>query len=150
LASRFYSIGPSLEVPIFEGGRLRATVRLADLKEKEAALDYKRAVLNALHEVENGLVAYESEQSRRAALAATLAKNREALALARQRYRSGVTAFLDVLDAERTAQQTELSLAVSTAAISTDLVALYKALGGGWAEGQDADTHQAASIDPKK
>jgi NodT family efflux transporter outer membrane factor (OMF) lipoprotein len=149
-ASRFYSIGPSLEVPIFEGGRLRATVHLADLKEKEAALDYARVVLNALHEVENALVAYESEQSRRAALAATLVQNREALALARQRYRSGVTAFLDVLDAERTAQQTELSLAVSTAAISTDLVALYKALGGGWAEGQDADTHQATRIGPKK
>jgi len=59
-------------------------------------------------------------------------QNRDALTLARQRYASGVTTFLDVLDAERSLQATELSLADSTTAVSTDLVALYKALGGGW------------------
>jgi outer membrane protein, multidrug efflux system len=59
-------------------------------------------------------------------------QNRAALALARQRYTGGITTFLDVLDAERSLQQTELALADSTAALSTDLVTLYKALGGGW------------------
>ncbi len=138
-ASRFYSIGPGLTVPIFEGGRLHANIKLADLQEKEAAVDYARTVLNAVHEVENALVAYGTEQRRRAALAATLVQNRDALALAGQRYRSGVTTFLDVLDAERSGEQTELALAVSNAAVSTDLVALYKALGGGWSEGQKAE-----------
>ena len=133
-ASRFYSIGPNLTLPIFEGGKLHANIKLADLQEKEAAVDYARIVLNAVHEVENALIAYGTEQRRRVLLEATLAQNRDALTLAEQRYKSGVTTFLDVLDAERTAQQTELALAVSNAAVSTDLVALYKALGGGWAE----------------
>jgi len=135
-ASRFINIGPSLQIPIFEGGKLRATVHLQDFREKEAAVAYAKTVLAAFHEVENALISYNTEQSRRQSLQATLARNRNVLALARQRYKSGLTAFLDVLDAERTEQQTELSLADSTAAVSTDLVALYKALGGGW-EGQD-------------
>ncbi|HEX4079530.1 MAG TPA: efflux transporter outer membrane subunit [Rhizomicrobium sp.] len=146
-ASRFYSIGPSLQVPIFEGGKLRANIRLADLDEKEAAVDYARVVLNAVHEVENALVAYGSEQRRRDALAATLVQNRDSFALAGQRYRSGLTSFLDVLDAERSEEQTELALAVSNAAVSTDLVALYKALGGGWTEEQEdqSDVQSAQS-----
>ena len=59
-----------------------------------------------------------------------VAQNRDALTLSRARYASGITNFLDVLDAERNLQQTELSLADSTATVSIDLVALYKALGG--------------------
>ena len=131
-ASRFFSIGPSLELPIFNGGQLQATVRLQDVRAKEAAVAYARAVLSALNDVENALVAYGAEQGRRAALAATVDQDREALMLARQRYAAGITTFLDVLDAERAVEQSELSLADSTAALSTDLVALYKALGGGW------------------
>ena len=134
-ASRFINIGPSLQIPIFKGGRRRATVHLQNIREKEAAVAYAKTVLSALHEVENALVAYNTEQNRQQSLQATVAHNRNVLSLARQRYRSGLTAFLDVLDAERTLQQTELSLADSTGAVSTDLVALYKALGGGW-EGQ--------------
>lgn len=131
-AGRFFSLGPSLEIPVFQGGALRATVRLDDLKAQEAALAYAGTVLSALHEVENDLTAYGTEQSRHGSLTETLAQNRTALTLAQQRYQSGVASFLDVLDAERTLQQTELSLADSTATVSTDLVALYKALGGGW------------------
>ncbi len=131
-ASRFLSIGPNLELPIFNGGQRRATIRLQDAKTKEAAVAYARTVLAALHDVENALAAYGLEQSRRTSLAATVAQNREALTLAEQRYGSGVTSFLDVLDAERSLQQAELSLADSTTTVSTDLVAVYKALGGGW------------------
>jgi len=87
--------------------------------------------------VENALVAYNTEQARQQSLEATATENRNTLTLARQRYQSGLSAFLDVLDAERTLQQTELSLADSTASVSTDLIALYKALGGGWQ--QDAN-----------
>ena len=115
-ASRFFSLGPTLNVPIFEGGRLKATVTLADIRQKEAAVDYAKTVLSALHEVENALVAYNTEGARRLDLEATATRNRTTLALARQRYRSGLTTFLDVLDAERTLQQTELSLADSAAA----------------------------------
>jgi outer membrane protein, multidrug efflux system len=131
-ASRFFSLGPTLNVPIFEGGKLKAMVQLADVRQKEAAVDYAKTVLSALHDVENALIAYNTEGARRLDLEATAARNRNTLALARQRYTSGLTTFLDVLDAERSLQQTELALADSDAAKTTDLIALYKALGGGW------------------
>jgi NodT family efflux transporter outer membrane factor (OMF) lipoprotein len=131
-ASRFLSAGPTVDLPIFEGGRLRATVRLQDVKEKEAALAYSTTVLSALHEVDDALAAYGADQARQTSLSQTVNRNREAVDLARQRYASGVGAFIDVLDAERTRQQNALLLAQGTTAISTDLVVLYKALGGGW------------------
>jgi outer membrane protein, multidrug efflux system len=137
-AGRFFSLGPSLEIPIFSGGARQANVRLQDTRAEEAAIAYAGTVLSALHEVENTLVAYGNEQSRRASLQQTLAQNRTALSLAQQRYQSGIASFLEVLDAERALQQTQLSLTDSTAAVSTDLVALYKALGGGW-QAESAD-----------
>jgi outer membrane protein, multidrug efflux system len=148
-ASRFFSIGPSLDIPIFSAGRRQATVRLQETKAKEAAVAYARTVLAAIHEVENALAAYGPEQSRRVSLQETVAQDREALALARARYTSGVTTFLDVLNAERNLEQAELSLADSTTAVSTDLVAVYKALGGGWDQlplaANDSVATQAAS-----
>lgn len=131
-ASRFISVGPNLDLPILDGGRRQAILRLANVREQEAAIDYARIVLTALHEVENALITYSTEQSRRASLEVAVAQNRDALTLARARYASGITNFLDVLDAERNLQQAELALADSTASVSIDLVALYKALGGGW------------------
>jgi outer membrane protein, multidrug efflux system len=133
VASRFATVAPTLELPVFDGARW-ATVRLQDVRAKEAAIDYARTVLQALQEVENALAAYGSDQDRRLSLAAASQASDEALTLARQRYESGVTSFIEVLDAERTLQQNQLSLAETTAAVSTDLVALYKALGGGWEE----------------
>jgi outer membrane protein, multidrug efflux system len=130
-ASRFGSFGPSLDVPIFDRGRWGA-VRLYKVRAKEAALAYERTVLNALHEVENALTAYSADQQRRAWLEATVAQNRDVLMLSRQRYEIGLVNFIDVLDAERTLQQNELSLADSTTAVTTDLVRLYRTLGGGW------------------
>ena len=131
-ASRFGVIEPQVQVPIFDAGRRKANVRLQDARAREAALEYAKTVLGALHEVDDALFAYDAEQTRRAALDATVAQNRAAVQLALDRYRSGVGAFLDVLDAQRTQQQNALQLADSTAQVSTDLVALYKALGGGW------------------
>lgn len=131
-ASRFFTLGPSIELPIFNGGQLQANVRLASVRAKEAAVAYARTVLQAVHDVENALAVYGPEQSRRAFLEDTVAHSSEALTLARQRYQSGVTSFLDVLEAERNLQQSQLALADSTQAVTTDLIALYKALGGGW------------------
>jgi outer membrane protein, multidrug efflux system len=131
VASRFATVAPTLELPVFDGTRW-ATVRLQDVRAKEAAIDYARTVLVALQDVENALAAYGSDQDRRVSLAAAAEASGNALTLARQRYESGVTNFIEVLDAERTLEQNQLSLAEATTAISTDLVALYKALGGGW------------------
>jgi NodT family efflux transporter outer membrane factor (OMF) lipoprotein len=131
-ASRFLTAGPRLEIPIFSGGQRRATLQLQDVRAQEAAIDYARTVLGALHEVENALAAYGAEQDRHRSLETAVAHSRDALQLAQQRYESGVSSFLEVLDAERNVQQNELSLADSTTSLSTNLVALYKALGGGW------------------
>jgi len=134
-AAAFYAIGPTITIPIFEGGKLHATVKLQEAEQKQAAVDYAKTVLGAVHDVENALVTYSTEQQHRQALEATVGENRRALALAERRYRDGLTTFLDVLDAQRTLLATQLSLADSTGAVSTDLVALYKALGGGWQTG---------------
>jgi multidrug efflux system outer membrane protein len=130
-ASRFGSFGPTLDLPVFDRGRWK-TVHLYDVRAQEAALTYQSTVLNALHEVENALAAYSADQQRRAWLEATVAQNRDVLGLSKQRYESGVVTFIDVLDAERTLQPNELSLADSNTAVTTDLVRLYRALGGGW------------------
>jgi NodT family efflux transporter outer membrane factor (OMF) lipoprotein len=131
-ASHFASLGPAIELPIFEGGRLRATVRLQRVKAKEAAVAYAQTVLGALHQVEDALAAYGADQARRASLQTAATASRNARMLARQRYQSGVASFIDVLDAERTEEQNELALADATTAVSADLVQLYRTLGGGW------------------
>ena len=138
-ASRFGSVGPTIDLPIFDRGRWK-TVRLYDVRAQEAALGYRRTVLNALHEVENALAAYAADQQRRMLLEATIEQNRDALGLSRQRYESGVVTFIDVLDVERTLQQNQLSLADSATAVATDLVSLYRSLGGGWQEGAQPAT----------
>jgi NodT family efflux transporter outer membrane factor (OMF) lipoprotein len=132
LNARQFAIGPGLSVPLFEGGRLKAALRLTRAKQKEAALTYQRTVLRALHEVDNALTAYRTEQARRAELTAAVGETRHALDLARARYAQGVASFLEVLDAQRTLLANELLLAQSTTTVSNNLVALYKALGGGW------------------
>ena len=127
-----YSFGPSVTLPIFQGGRLTQTLELREAQQQEAALSYQRTVLGALHEVDNALTAYAAEQSRQASLQRAVAQNQRALGLAREQYSAGLATFLNVLDTQRALLATQQQLAASTTSISTNLVALYKALGGGW------------------
>ncbi|VTZ51627.1 RND transporter [Methylocella tundrae] len=127
-----YALGPSVSLPIFEGGRLKSTLELREAQQQEAAIAYHKTVLQAWHEVVDALVAYRTEQERRASLKAQVDRARQGLALSRTRYHNGLADFISVLDAERTALQAELQFAQSTTTVSTDLVQLYKALGGGW------------------
>ncbi|SDT14020.1 efflux transporter outer membrane subunit [Bradyrhizobium canariense] len=127
-----YTFGPSVTLPIFAGGRLRSTLNLRDAQQQEAAITYRKTVLQAWHEVVNALVAHRLEMSRRARLRAQSEHAGAALDLARTRYNDGVTEFLTVLDAERTLLQAEQQYATSTTNVSLDLVQLFKALGGGW------------------
>jgi len=138
-ASRFASFGPAIQLPIFEGGRLHATVQLQKVEAKEAAVAYAQTVLTALNQVENALAAYGTDQQRRASLQTAATASRNARMLASQRYQSGVASFIDVLDAERTEEENELSLADARTAVSADLVQLYRALGGGWQSGAEPD-----------
>jgi NodT family efflux transporter outer membrane factor (OMF) lipoprotein len=126
------SFGPSISVPIFEGGRLKATLQLRKSQQVEAAIAYHRTVLQAWHEVVNALVAYRTERQRSARLASQVGHLRQALSLARDRYNDGVEDFTTVLDTARTLLQAEQDNAQSTTNISINLVQLYKALGGGW------------------
>jgi outer membrane protein TolC len=134
-AARFYTFGPSINIPIFEGGRLKAQVALSKDQAEEAALAYRKAVLNAFNDADNAIVAFGEEQARTVALSQSAQLSTDALDLARKRYLSGLTDFRDVLDDQRTLLQTETSEAESAVATATDLVALYKALGGGWGSG---------------
>jgi NodT family efflux transporter outer membrane factor (OMF) lipoprotein len=127
-----YSVGPSLTLPIFEGGQLKYTLDLRKAQQQEAAVTYQQTVLRAFHDVDNALTAYAAEQQRRGQLAKAVEQGRQALDLARQQYAQGLTNFLDVLTAQRTLFSDEQQYADSTTAVSTNLVQLYKALGGGW------------------
>jgi NodT family efflux transporter outer membrane factor (OMF) lipoprotein len=130
--ARQYSLGPGVTIPLFEGGRLTAQLQLTQAQQQEAAIQYQRVVLQAWHDVDNALTAYQTEQARRNQLILAVADNRRALNLAQSRYRQGVSDFLSVLDAERSLLDTQQQLADSTTNVSVNLVSLYKALGGGW------------------
>jgi NodT family efflux transporter outer membrane factor (OMF) lipoprotein len=140
--ARQYGLGPSISLPIFEGGRLRATLELRKVEQQEAALNYQQTVLQAWHDVDNALTAYSAEQRRHDALQEAVAQNRKALNLSRQRYTQGVADFLDVLDAERSLLSAQLQLADSSTTVSSNLVQLYKALGGGWEQTFPVETAQ--------
>jgi outer membrane protein, multidrug efflux system len=130
-ASRFGALGPSFTLPIFDRGRWK-TVHLQNVRAQESALAYENTVLKALHEVANALAGFNADQDRRLELDQAVSASREALGLARERYQSGVANFIDVLDAERSLQQNESGQIDAVTATSVDLVALYRALGGGW------------------
>jgi NodT family efflux transporter outer membrane factor (OMF) lipoprotein len=144
-ASLFYSFGPSISLPIFQGGKLTASLRMARAQEAAAALNYRGTVLNALREVENALVAYRTDRAARDKLAGTIRSGADALYLARDSYRNGLSNFLQVLDAQRTLVQSRQQLIQADVTLTDDVIALYNALGGGWQE--TAVTSNAPTID---
>jgi multidrug efflux system outer membrane protein len=130
--SRAWSLGPSVRWPVFAAGRLRAQVAVEDARKNQALDAYEKSVLTALEDVENALVAYLREGERRKSLEAAVAADRKAIELADDLYRKGLTSFIDVLDAQRALYGAQAELARSQAEVTLDLVALYRALGGGW------------------
>jgi len=131
-SSHFYSFGPQVSIPIFQGGRLVSSVKLARAQQGAAALNYRQTVLSALGDVENALVSYRTDQQREAGLSKTIEALQSAFDLASDSYRQGIATFIDVLDAQRQLAQAEQQRAQARVQSSLDLVALYKALGGGW------------------
>lgn len=130
--SRQWSIGPSLSLPIFDGGRRRAVVEVRKLDQQQAAVAYQQTVLRAWHEIENALSGYSAEQERNRELATAVTASREAYDIARVRYNHGMINYLAELDARRTLLQTERAYTQSNIQLGTQWVAVYKALGGGW------------------
>lgn len=127
-----WAFGPSLTVPLFNGGRLKAGVEVAQAERDQSFIAWRAAVLNALKDVEGASVALYQENERIAALRASAASYRTAADLARLLYRAGSTSFLDVLTAERSLYLAEDALIQSRVLFTTHYVALNKALGGGW------------------
>ena len=125
-----YASGSAIMQPIFNFGRIRAGVDLADARQKEAYLKYEKTVLEALRETETAMTQFLQEEQRRQKLARSITDLKESLRLADLRYREGISTFLDVLDAERILYLEELNLAQSQAQTTIYLIALYKALGG--------------------
>ena len=130
--SVFWSIGPTVSWRIFDAGQIWANVHIMNARQQEALIQYQQTVLQALSDVEDALVAYDQEQARRRSLRQAVESNRRAVTLAQQLNTAGVVDFLNVLTAEQSLYLSEDQLAQSDQTVSTNLVALYKALGGGW------------------
>jgi NodT family efflux transporter outer membrane factor (OMF) lipoprotein len=130
--STFWAIGPSLQWRALDFGRVRSEVQAQTAIQQAALATYEKVVLTSMQEAENSLETYAQEQNRHRALADEVAEDQRSLTMANSLYAKGRVNYLDVLDAQRTLYQSDDQLAVSDQAVSVDLIALYKALGGGW------------------
>src|SRR5436305_10507820 len=130
--SRLLSLGPSVSWPIFEGGRIRANIALQTAAQQELLSAYEGVMLQAFQDVEDALVAFSHEQASRDQLEDAVRANRRAAELARNLYAQGLTDFLTVLVAEESLFTSQDTLAQTQRDVALQLVALYKAVGGGW------------------
>ncbi|MBU5637265.1 efflux transporter outer membrane subunit [Geomonas sp. Red69] len=122
----------SVTAPVFDAGTLRSRVEIQDAVREQAQIAYQQSLLTALQEVENALVTLSRRQQRGEALQSAALSARNAAELARQRYGAGLIDFRSVVDTERNVLGVEDSLAETRGETAQALVALYKALGGGW------------------
>lgn len=130
--SRYWTVGPVMIWNLFTGGKLRAQVEVTNERQKQAILSYEKAVNDALKDVEDRLVGYFEAENTLEALESKLATNSLTRDLTYDRYVSGLISFDDVLDTEKEFFATELEMIQSKDTMMTQLVGLYKALGGGW------------------
>ena len=130
--SQFWNAGPSVSSRLFDRRQLRENLIVQSERQEQAARSYETAVLRALQDVEDSLTDLAQEQIRRDHLAAAANAAQQAADLSLQLYNTGLRDFRDVLDAQRSLLNLQDSLASSDTAVSSDLVRLFKALGGGW------------------
>ena len=142
-----WSFGPSLTVPLFDAGRLAAAQEVAEAERDQAFVAFKAAVLSAMENVEDDLVALAKEREREASLSSAAEGYRKASDLSRGLYDAGQSTFLDVLDAERSLYSAEDALIQSRVAVALDHVALAKALGGGWRKPVEVDKPEVSDKD---
>jgi multidrug efflux system outer membrane protein len=129
-----YSIGPAISWAAFDLGRVSARIKIARAQTDADLAAYEASVLGALEETEGSLITYGRAQTRRDLLTEAAAASERAADLARQRFQGGLTDFVNVLEAERDALAVQDNLAQSHTQTATALVAVYKALGGGWSD----------------
>jgi multidrug efflux system outer membrane protein len=131
-AARIWTGGLSLNLPIFDSGRLNARVDQATAQQKQALASYEGSVQTAFREVNDALVTVRQSAEREAALQTSEAAAKQALEIADNRYKSGYSAYLDVLDSQRVYNDTALAFIQSRQSRLVATVDLFKALGGGW------------------
>jgi NodT family efflux transporter outer membrane factor (OMF) lipoprotein len=130
--SRFWSIGPVIQWPVFDAGRIRANIEVQNARQEQALVVYENTVLQSLEEVENALVAYSKEQMVRRSLIQAVDANNRAMEISSELFSKGLVDFLNVLQAQGALSLSQDLLVQSDQRISTSLVSLFKALGGGW------------------
>lgn len=135
----------SLSWPIFHGDQIHANIRAKQDEETQAYYAYKKAVLAAVQNVEDALVRYEAEQQRFVALDRATKLARASTQLAVRQYEVGLVNYTNVLQAQSTQLSDEDDLAQSRASLTSDLIAVFKALGGGWNEDQSSNLHEQAN-----
>lgn len=128
-----WSFGPSLNLPIFEGGRLKANLTAAESEARSAYLIWKETVLSGVKDVADALASIKRDAQAVSALRRTVQSYEEALRLSTASYRDGASSLLDVLDAQRSVSTAQANLAAAVQTLAKDYVALNVALGAGYA-----------------
>lgn len=131
-SSRTWTYGPGVSWNIFHGGAIRQNIEVQNARQEQALIQYEAAVLSAQEEVENILVSYAKEQLRRESFAKAATAAQRAAVLAQGQYQAGLVDFNNVLDAQRSLLVLQDELSQSNGAVISNLIRLYKALGGGW------------------
>ena len=131
-ANRAWSLVGGFAWTVFKGGAIRQNIEVQNALQEQALKQYEATILTALEEVENALVAYAEEQERRDTLTEATQAAQRAAELARDQYASGLIDFQTVLDAERSVLSFQDQLAQSKGQVTSNVISLYKALGGGW------------------
>ncbi len=136
-----WGLGPRLTWPLLDGERIRNRIVAADARAEQSLARYEPAVLRALEECETAMTHFHRQQERRERLDASLSANRDAVRLATERYERGLEPFLTVLDAERDLFSVESEVVQAQTRVLTELIAVYKALGGGWSDRSEVSPH---------
>jgi NodT family efflux transporter outer membrane factor (OMF) lipoprotein len=146
--SRNFGVGPTITWPIFDAGRLRSVIDIRTAEQERAMAQYDRTVLGALEEVHNALVAFATEQERHRALVDAVTADQASTDIALVQYRRGIIDFLNVLETQRSLFESQDQLADSDRIVTTSLIALYKALAGGWEAASLSSTTEEYSRRP--
>jgi NodT family efflux transporter outer membrane factor (OMF) lipoprotein len=147
-ASRFWKYGPGVSWNVWDGGALAGNIEIQSALQEQALLSYESTTLDALEEVENALVSYAQEQIRRDRLAEAVSSAQLAETVAQSQYKAGLTDFSNVLDAQRSLFSFQEQLAESDGQAASNLVRLYKALGGGWEFGSPVGAEKEMNRNP--
>ncbi len=131
-SSLSHSFGPTVSWPIFQGGAIISNMHAQEALRDQSYITYRQTVLTALQDVENALIAFAEEQRHFKSLTAAVAADHRAVDLSLRLFREGQTDFLGVITAQRTLYTDDNALTQSRENLCADLIALYKALGGGW------------------